>query len=140
MESDDGDGIGSEGQSTVAMRERLGTEMSRSRSGVPSWRASDNSDRCTRESWMGNVRLEKATTKVALRRKELSEAEEQLCVAHAKRDKAFYECETAQEEELRAKQGQSELLRQFHGADLFTGGCWTEFGKCSGRAGSLFPT
>ena len=53
-----------------------------------------------------------------LRRKELAEAEEQMHMAHAKRDKAFYECETSQAEELRAKQGQTEILRQFHGADL----------------------
>ena len=36
-----------------------------------------------------------------LRRKDLAEAEEQMHTAHAKRDKAFCECETAQAEELR---------------------------------------
>ena len=42
-------------------------------------------------------------------------------MAHEKRDKAFREWEAAKTEELCAKKGQTELLREFHGADPQSG-------------------
>ena len=65
----------------------------------------------------GQRRIEKATKKVEMRRKELAEAEEQLRTAHAKRDKAFRECEAAQMDVSRARERQAELVGEFRGAD-----------------------
>ena len=112
----------------MAMRERLDTEIQELRTML----GPDNVEvtkRCAELESLrqqrplhtrildGQRRLEKATKKVELRRKELAEAEEQLRTAHTQRDQVFHECDTAQAEELRAKQGQTELLREFHGAD-----------------------
>ena len=73
-----------------------GQTTSRLRSGASSWRAFDNSAHCTRESWMDNVASRKPPRR--------------LC-SDGRR------WPTAQEEELRAKQGQAELLRSFRGVD-----------------------
>ena len=108
----------------MAMRERLGTEIQELRK-VLGRDHVEVTKRCAELESLrhqrplhtrildGQRRFEKATKKVELRRKELAEAEKQLRMAHAKRDKAFRECEAAQTEELRAKQGQTELLREF---------------------------
>ena len=110
VESDDSNG--SEEQSTVATRKRLGSEIQGLRKLLGPDHVEVTKRRAELESFRqqrplhttildGQRRLEKATKKVALRRKKLAEAEEQMHMAHAKRDK-----------------GQTELLRQFHGADL----------------------
>ena len=65
----------------------------------------------------GQRRIEKATEKVEMRRKELAVAEELLRVAHERRDKAFRECEVAQREVLYAREGQEELVGELREAD-----------------------
>ena len=69
----------------------------------------------------GQRRIEKATEKVEMRRKELAEAEELLRTAHEKRDDAFRECEAAQMEVLHAREGQEELVGELRGADAQPG-------------------
>ena len=69
----------------------------------------------------GQRRIEKATEKVEMWRKELAEAEELLRMAHEKRDDAFRECEVAQVEVLHAREGQEELVGELRGADAQPG-------------------
>ena len=64
----------------------------------------------------GQRRIEKATEKVEMRRKELAVAEELLRMAHEKRDNAFRECQAAHMEVLHAREGQAELMGEFRGA------------------------
>ena len=60
-------------------------------------------------------------------------------MAHAKRDKAFHECETAQTEELRAKQEQTGLLREFLGADPPPGDAGPSLSRVRDALDGLFP-
>ena len=69
----------------------------------------------------GQRRIEKATERVEMRRRELAVAEELLRVAHERRDKAFRECVVAQGKVLHAREGQEELVGELRGADSQSG-------------------
>ena len=122
------DSKGAEEQGTLATRERLASEIQELRKMLGPDHV-EVTKRCVELESLrqqrplhtrvldGQRRLEKATKKVMQRRKEMAEADEEMDRIQAKRDKAFNELQTAQEEELRAKQGQAELLRSFRGVD-----------------------
>ena len=132
VESDGGDGNGSEKQGTAARRERLGTEIQELRKVLGPDHVEVTKRRAELESLRqqrllhtrvldGQRRIEKATEKVEMWRKELAEAEELLRMAHERRDKAFRECEVAEREVLHAREGQEELAGEFRGADAQPG-------------------
>ena len=144
VESDDSNG--SEGQSTVATRERLGSEIQELRKLLGPDHV-EVTKRCAELESLrqqrplhtrildGQRRLEKATKKVELRRKEL--AEEQMHMAHAKRDKPATSARPPKRRScVRSRDRRSSATVPWSRPS--TGGCWTDFGKCLDALDRLF--
>ena len=150
VETHDGDRNGNEEQGTAARRERLGTEIQELRKVLGPDHV-EVTKRCAELENLrqqrplhtrvlgGQRRVEKATKKVEMRRKELAEAEELLRMAHEKRDNAFREWEAAQEEVLHAWEGQAELVGRVPWSRLSAGTRRTVSVGCSACAGLLVP-